>query len=233
MLSSSLWTRTLPAGRSAGDYHPCHRGTLANIGKTSMFLHPLPVTGTLPATARSAIMLLLATCLGVLQPITAFAWLYPEHRDITVLAVQRLEPSQRALLEQLWSEARVGHEARLCAQLVDTAPGNPACIDYAAWPAIAGDHSCSARDLLSTVLDTPWILDVARISARLKRQLATATRRDQHINAVRGSDIELLRADLNYATRAGSNNVHFLLARPEVDMGPAAYGQLALGSGAE
>jgi hypothetical protein len=51
-------------------------------------------------------MLLLATCLGVLQPVTAFAWLYPEHRDITVLAVQRLEPAPRALLEQLWSEAR-------------------------------------------------------------------------------------------------------------------------------
>ena len=167
-----------------------------------MFLHTPPVTGTLPATARPALMLMLVTCLGVLQPVTAFAWLYPEHRDITVLAVQRLEPAPRALLEQLWSEARAGHEARLCAQLVDTAPGNPACIDYAAWPAIAGDHSCSARDLLSTVLDTPWILNVARISARLKRQLATATRRDQRINAMRSSDIELQRADLNYATRA-------------------------------
>jgi hypothetical protein len=114
----------------------------------------------------------------MLQPATALAWLYPEHRDITVLAVQQLEPAARAVLEQLWSEARTGHEARLCAQLVDTAPGNPVCIDYAAWPAIAGDHSCSARDLLSTVLDTPWILNVARISARLKKQLATATRRD-------------------------------------------------------
>src|SRR5215831_16503434 len=185
------------------------------------------------ATARVALTLLLATCLDVLQPVTALAWLYPEHRDITVLAVQRLEPAARALLEQLWSEARVGHETRLCAQLVDTVSGNPACIDYAAWPAIAGDHSCSARDLLSTVLDTPWILNVARISARLKKQLATATRRDQRINAIRTSDIELQRADLNYATRAGANNVHFLLARPDVNIEPAAYAQLALGPGAE
>ena len=136
------------------------------------------------ATVRPTFTLLLATCLGMLQPATALAWLYPEHRDITVLAVQRLEPAARAVLEQLWSEARTGHEERLCAQLVDTAPGNPVCIDYAAWPAIAGDHSCSARDLLSTVLDTPWILKVARISARLKQQLATAPRRDQHINAL-------------------------------------------------
>jgi hypothetical protein len=185
------------------------------------------------ATARLALTLLLATCLGMLQPVTALAWLYPEHRDITVLAVQRLEPADRALLEQLWSEVRTGHEARLCAQLVDTATGPPTCIDYAAWPAVAGDHSCSARDMLSNVLDAPWILHIARISARLKRQLATATRRDQRINAVRSSDIELQRADLTYATRASSNNVHFLLARPDVDIGPAAYARLALGPGAE
>src|SRR4029453_15753251 len=79
-------------------------------------------------TARFALTLLLAPCLGVLQPVTAFAWLYPEHRDIMVLAVQRLEPAPRALLEQLWSEARTGHKARLCAQLVETAPGHPTCI---------------------------------------------------------------------------------------------------------
>src|SRR5262249_35892371 len=177
--------------------------------------------------------LLLATCLGVLQPVPARAWLYPEHRDMTVLAVQRLEPPARAVLEQRWAEARAGHEARLCAQLGDTTPGNPACIDFAAWPTIAGDHACSARDLLRTVLDTPWILNVARISARLKRQLATATRRDQHINAMRTADIELQRADLDYAKRASANNVHFLLARPDVDIAPAAYEQRALGPGAE
>jgi hypothetical protein len=175
-----------------------------------------PLLGNDPvkiAMARLALTLLLAPCLGVLRPVPALAWLYPEHRDITGLAVQRLHPVDRALLAQLWSEARTGREARLCAQLVDTAPGNPACIDYAAWPAIAGDHSCSARDLLGTVLDTAWILHGARISARLKRQLATATRRDQRSNAVRSADIELQRADLTYATRAGANNVHFLLAR--------------------
>ena len=77
------------------------------------------------------------------------------------------------------------------------------------------------------------MLDVARISARLKRQLGTATRRDQRLNAVRGSDIELQRADLNYATRAGANNVHFLLARPDVDIAPEAYARLVLGPGAE
>jgi hypothetical protein len=189
-------------------------------------------TATL-AVARPALTVLLATCLGVLPPVTACAWLYPEHRDMTALAVQRLAPEARAVLEQLWSESRAGHEARLCAPLVETAPGNPACIDFAAWPAIAGDHACSARDLLRTVLDTPWILNVARISARLKKQLSTATRRDQRLNAMRTADIELQRADPHYATRAGANNVHFLLARPDVDIEPGAYARLVLGPGAE
>jgi hypothetical protein len=62
-------------------------------------------------------------------------------------------------------------------------------------------------------------------------RLALATRRDQRINAVRSADIELQRADLTYATRASSNNVHFLLARPDVDIEPAAYARLVLGPG--
>jgi hypothetical protein len=79
----------------------------------------------------------------------------------------------------------------------------------------------------------PWVLDVARISARLKRQLATATRRDQRLNAMRSADIELQRADPHYAARASANNVHFLLARPDVDITPEAYARLVLGPGAE
>ena len=35
------------------------------------------------ATVRPVLTLLLATGLGVLQPVAALAWLYPEHRDIT------------------------------------------------------------------------------------------------------------------------------------------------------
>jgi hypothetical protein len=58
---------------------------------------------------------------------------------------------------------------------------NPTCIDLAAWTAIAGDHSCSASDMLNNVLQTPWILGVARVSARQKAQLAAAQRRDQRV----------------------------------------------------
>jgi len=166
--------------------------------------------------------------------ITAAAWVFPEHRDITLLALERLEPAKRLVLVQLWSEARVGHESRLCAEIADTSQGaKPACLDYASWPAISGDHSCSATDMLSTVLDSPWILKVAGIGAHLKSSLATATRPDQRLNAVRTADIALLHADPAYVTRAGSNNAHFLLARPDVSMSAEAYEAAALGPNAE
>ena len=179
-------------------------------------------------------MRLLALCLIAVFTITAVAWVFPEHRDITLLALQRLEPAKRLVLVKLWSEARVGHESRLCAEIGDTSQGaKPACLDYASWPAISGDHSCSANDLLGTVLDSPWILKVAGISAHLKSSLAAATRPDQRLNAVRNADIALLHADPAYVTRAGSNNAHFLLARPEVSMSAEAYERVAFGPNTE
>ena len=170
----------------------------------------------------------------VLLAITAVAWVYPEHRSIALLALQRLEPAKRSALDKLWAEGRVGHEARLCAQIADPSQGaNPTCLDYAAWAAISGDHSCSAKDMLTTVLDSPWILKVAAVADHLKSNLAAATRPDQRLNAVRASDIALLRADPAYVTRAGSNNAHFLLARSDVAMSAEAYGAVALGPNAE
>ena len=165
----------------------------------------------------------------VLQAMTTFAWVFPEHRDIAVLAVQKLDPEQRAMLQNLWSEARSGHEAQFCGPMADPAQStNPTCIDLAAWTAIAGDHSCSANDMLNNVLNMPWVLGVAKVSARLKGRLDTAQRRDQRVNAVRSSDIALLRTDPDYVTRAGSNNAHFLLPRTTVTMTPEAYARLAL-----
>uniref|UniRef100_Q01RK9 Uncharacterized protein n=1 Tax=Solibacter usitatus (strain Ellin6076) TaxID=234267 RepID=Q01RK9_SOLUE len=176
-----------------------------------------------PCPVRPAVSLMLLFALN------ALAWVYPEHRDITLLALQGLDPAQRALLETLWSQARTGHEARLCAQMAYTAQGaQPTCIDYAAWPAISGDHSCSARDMLGIVLDSRWILRVARVGARLKNQLAAATRRDQRTNAVRDSDLALVRADRGYLARSTANNAHFPIARSNVTMDLPSYVQLAL-----
>ena len=173
-------------------------------------------------------------CLVALQLVPAFAWVFPEHRDIAVLAVQKLDPDQRAQLQKLWLEARSVNQNHLCENVVE--PGqalNPNCIDYTAWAAISGDHSCSARDMLSIVLDAPWILGVARVSAKLNAQLAVAKQPYQRVNAVRASDMALQRTDPDYVTRATSNNAHFLLARPDVAMEPVAYAHLALGANAD
>ena len=170
----------------------------------------------------------------LLLPQIGHAFLFPEHRDIAVRAIEELTPTQREAFDKLWAEARSAHEARLCADpAASTQPEKPTCIDYASWPAIAGDHSCSADEMLTTVLDAPWILKVAQISAKLKAQLAAAKRRDQQVNAVRDSNLALQRADPDVATRATSNDAHFLLARPKPDIEPAAYAKLTLGAGAQ
>jgi hypothetical protein len=160
----------------------------------------------------------------LLFALNAGAWVYPEHRDIAFLALRGLDPAQRAVLERLWSQARVGHEGRLCAQMAYTAQGaQPTCIDYAAWTAISGDHSCSAREMLGVVLDSRWILRVARVGARLKSRLAAATRPDQRTNAIRDSGLALVRADPDYLARATMSNADFLVARPSVTMDLPGY----------
>jgi hypothetical protein len=212
---------------------------------------------------KSAGPLLLAV-LGALclagWPRPAQAWVYPEHRDIAVLAVETLDPERRAQFERLWREARTGHEQRLCEPAADSAQGvAPACIDWAALPAIAGDHSCSSRNMFDSATRSDWILQVADVAAQLKVDLAriavTArpelnirdkdlvgdvkrliddeTLRAERQNALRTSDTRLQRADVEYATRAGSNNAHFLLPRPSTDTTARAYAELTLTPGAE
>jgi len=144
---------------------------------------------------------------------TTQAWVYPEHRDIMLLAIQKLSPEYRSALETLWSEARIGFEFRLTESVIDaTQTTNPTHLDFASFPAIGGDHSTSAKNMLYNILESDWILDVADITAKLKVDLANATDRNMRVNALRNSDIRLQTADPDYATRAGHNNVHFLLS---------------------
>src|SRR4249920_2319548 len=92
----------------------------------------------------------------LLLPRVGLAWLFPEHRDIMAQAIEKLDPAQREAFDKLWSEARSGHEARLCPEPAESAQSaKPTCIDYASWPAIAGDHSCSAQEMVGTVLNAP------------------------------------------------------------------------------
>lgn len=181
---------------------------------------------------RFAVAVLVAL-LGAASPRPALAWIYPEHRDITAEAIRKLPPAEKAVLDRLWADARLGKETRFCEDpAAPDPPGKVPCLDLAAWPALAGDHSCSPANLLSEVLDEPWTLDVASVAAELKRKLAKAKRPDQVRNADAWSNLEFETADPKYSTRAGANNAHFLLPR-EGAPDPRAYILKALSEEAE
>ena len=211
----------------------------------------------MPLAISALVTLLLA---GWLATGSVFAWVYSEHRDISVLAVQNLDPERRAVFDRLWIEARKTHEQRLCEQGVDISQGlMPACIDWAALAAIAGDHSCSSQDMSGIVLKSEWILEVADIAAQLKinlsgievlppasqvpddespttdfrRRMESERARAARINALRTADNHLQSADPEYATRAGSNHAHFLLSRPRTDTTTKEYAKLTLRPGSE
>jgi hypothetical protein len=182
----------------------------------------------------------------------ARAWIYPEHRDIAVAAVEKLDPDQRARLDSLWQLAFATHRGRLCATAAETGQGiELKCLDWAALPAIAGDHSCSSAEMQATVMNSQWIMDVASIAAGLKveldllnasvsrvdaksqvdaaslegvrRSLENADLRARRYNALRDSDLRIQRADPAYATRASANSAHFLVPRTGVTVDQARY----------
>ncbi|HEY5810527.1 MAG TPA: hypothetical protein VIT67_21340 [Povalibacter sp.] len=220
---------------------------------------PCIVVEQLVETLMAIRLLLLAFALACTTH-PAFAWVYPEHRDIAMLGIEGLDPERKALFEQLWAEARLGQEKRLCEQGADTTQSvMPECIDWAAMSAIAGDHSCSSKELLDTVSTSEWILGVAEVAAQLKVDLSRISKasavaaptsggglirdlrgqieneavRADRINALRMADVRLQRADPEYATRAGSNNAHFLLARPRVDFSGREYVEATVLAGSE
>ncbi len=72
-------------------------------------------------------------------------------------------------------------------------------------------------------MESSWILDVARITEKLMRRMARAINRSERVSFLRDQDIELQHADREYASRAGSNNVHFLLPRTGLDTKQLEY----------
>ena len=131
------------------------------------------------------ILLLITTC-----QFKGNAWIYPEHRDIMLLAILKLDSAHRAVLDRLWASARLGFEARLYASVVDANQGiKPASLDYAAWPGIAGDHSTSADNMVFNILKTEWILKVADVTAALKTGIAKSKTRSDVEMYLRDSDI--------------------------------------------
>jgi hypothetical protein len=125
----------------------------------------------------------------------------------------------------------------------------PACIDWAAWPAIAGDHSCSSAQMLATAREAPWILGVADVAAQLKVDLAriaaTAPARRTPRESVSCDDgsrrnpfaprapararptLRLQRTDPEYATRA-ARTMRTSFAAAEDRCHPDDYAALVL-----
>jgi hypothetical protein len=157
---------------------------------------------------------MLLGCTMLLTVVQVSAWVFPEHRRITVLAIQQLNPVFKKQLLSLWAHIRQGHESRMSADPVDTTTGNrDKQLDLAAWPAIAGDHSCSSSELINTVTTANWILRVSDAAADLENSIAHAKSESKLENAMHYADMKLLRVDDAYASRAGANKVHFLLPR--------------------
>ncbi len=167
------------------------------------------------------ILLLLLTTVFYQQ---SYAWIYPEHRDIAICAIQKLDSPRRNTLDRLWALARKGYESRLNEAVTDPSQGmDLKYLDYAAWPAIAGDHSTSSENLVFNILHTDWILNVAKVAAFLKNGLDSSKSFSEREAKLRDSDLRFIRVDPEYVSRAGSNNVHFMLARPEVKTSARSY----------
>ena len=164
------------------------------------------------------------------------------------------------MFDRLWQEARGGDEQRFCAAGADTEQGiAPSCIDWAALSAIAGDHSCSSREMFETARSAPWILQVADVGAQLKEDLARipvmpsagATEKPSDIVAQARAQVSRRRrralsastrcapptsgcyAPIVTTRRARSNYAHFLLARPDTATSASDYAELALRPGAD
>ena len=71
----------------------------------------------------------LAIALALAAPAPVRAWVDPEHRELALAAVQKLDAEHRAQFERWWSLARADSEQRLCAAGADAAQGlAPNCL---------------------------------------------------------------------------------------------------------
>ena len=55
---------------------------------------------------------------------TVRAWVYPEHRDIAIQAVQTLPADYRTEFNRLWGVSRKGYEGSLCESAADASRFN-------------------------------------------------------------------------------------------------------------
>jgi len=180
---------------------------------SNIFETPMLVTGA-RRVARGLLGASFA-CLASASP--AQAWIYPEHRQIGVDAWQRLDPHAQDFYRALWQRARGAHGVRWCEAAVAGTPFAPQtsdtgrCIDFADWPALAADHSCSPDELLANALQSDWAARVASVSDQLREDLAHGDTPAKKENVWFTSNLLLQDVDDAYVTRAGANNAHFML----------------------
>ena len=148
------------------------------------------------------------------------AWTYPEHRDISAAAMEKLSPARRDVLAKMWTAATGGPQPLKNACSTPLGGYDGSCLDLAAWPALAGDHSCSPDNLRKDVLPSVWVMNVSRVGADLRRQLSEATNESRRLDAWALSNIRLEQVDRDYSSRAAANNAHFLLPRTGDELVP-------------
>ena len=71
---------------------------------------------------RSSRSRLVAAALALASALPARAWIWPEHRDIAVEAIQGLAAAERKALDAMWAETRTLGGKQVCAGLTD--PGS-------------------------------------------------------------------------------------------------------------
>jgi len=146
-------------------------------------------------------------------------WTYPEHRDISAAALERLSPARQDVLARMWKSATDGSQPLKNSCSTPLGGYDGSCLDLAAWPAIAGDHSCSPENLRKDVVPSAWVMDVSRVAADLRRNLAEAPNESKRLDAWALSNLRLEAVDRDYSSRAAANTAHFLLPRTEDELG--------------
>ena len=146
-------------------------------------------------------------------------WTYPEHRDISAAALERLSPARQDVLARMWKSATDGSQPLKNSCSTPLGGYDGSCLDLAAWPAIAGDHSCSPENLRKDVVPSAWVMDVSRVAADLRRNLAEAPNESKRLDAWALSNHRLEAVDRDYSSRAAANTAHFLLPRTEDELG--------------
>lgn len=181
-------------------------------------MRPRPAGAQLAAAA-------LVSLTATLVPTTAAAWIWPEHRDIAAEALKELPAAQKKTIDQMWVGVRGIGGKQVCEKVVD--PGaqptdvprgewEKVCVDFASFPALAGDHSCTAAELWSDAAKEPWAVKVVWVAAKTKERLASSRDEAQRTDFLSLSHLAMQYVDPRYLTRAEGNNAHFLFPRAPV-----------------